>query len=717
MSLFFRPRHKAQKDRATLKRIDQTLSRQGLPSALLHFVLFVIIEWYLLQFYPTPKVIYFFGLALVTMATWRFIMIAQFDSWYGRGPNRWRETFILSGFLHAAIWSSYITYRLFIMPDEPILQLGFLYTAATAAGGTFVYSLYGSTVRIYLLILLAPVALLFLFGDTLPERILGVGMIAMYFYLVSTAQRVSDLIWGFLATNHEYKLRLGALEQAREATTVANTSNRRFIQQLLQRVKNPLSGLLGVLGMLSVSEQDSENQGVLNIAQRSGYSILDLLTDLEAFIEQRDQVRVPQLLVFNLRKTLEHAMADMGSKAHEKGRELSYLYHPDVPERIEADPQWLSNAFRRLLDFTIDMADSGELTVKIGVDSVAGQEYLLLTFYFMSSEIDAADLTTALERQMDVLPEDEEVADQLTLMVAAGQFRSMGAELSSHDDGDLKKIVVKLPFNETSQQASSFRPSKYMVGKSIMLVDLSPQNERSLTAEFESWNMDVSSWEIDRLASQEVIPETDFLFVNVPVDDQKALSQIKMIKSLTSRLAAKARIVLYASELQRSYFSSFEGPYTYVEKPVARDQLLSALREAIEQAPAQVKQGFTCRDSRILIAEDNLLNQRVVLRLLEKTGAQVDTCVSGQEAIDQVKSKAYQMIFMDCFMPHIDGLEATRQIRQLEVASGAHVPIVAMTSEQTPELERECLAAGVDDFLTKPIQQDLLLELLQRWVV
>jgi CheY-like chemotaxis protein/signal transduction histidine kinase len=716
MSLFFKPRHKAQKDRAILKRVDQTLSRQGLPSALLHFVLFIIIEWYLLNDAEAPKAVYFFGLALVVMAAWRFIMIAQFDSWYAKGPASWRDTFILSGFFHAAIWSTYLAYRLTTMPENSIMLLGILYTAAIAAGGTFVYSLYGKTVRVYLMVLLAPLAAYFLmWGASTVNVILGIGLIAMYFYLVSTAHRVSDLVWSFLASNHEYKLRLSVLEQAREANTVENSSNRRFIQQILMRVKNPLSGLLGVLGMLTVDDRDTENQGMLNIARRSGYSILDLITDLEAFIEQRDQARVPQSVVFNLRKTLEHALSDMGPKAHENGRELSYLYHPDVPERIEADPQWLSNAFRRLLDFTIDMADSGEITVRIGMNSEQNKDCLQMSFYFTNNEIEESDLTAALERQMDVLPENEDVADQLTLMVATAQFKAMGAKLSATSKGDLNKVTVKLPISTTSQQASSFRPAKYMSGKSILLVDLSQQNERSLTAEFMSWNMNVAVWTMERLVAEESDIETDFIFVNVPVDDQRAIQQAADIQTLTKRLSNQTHIILYSSELQRNLFKGLESHYTFVEKPVARDQLLSALREANEHIEVTAEDTFRCENSKVLIAEDNLLNQKVVLRLLEETGISTDTCVNGEEAIQLATTGNYSLILMDCFMPRMNGLEATRTIRQAETDTGSHIPIVAMTSEQTPELERECLAAGMDDFLSKPMQKDTLLEVLQRW--
>lgn len=716
MSLFFHPSHKAQKDRAILKRIDQTLSRQGLPSALLHFVLFIILEWYLMLAGPTPKSVYFFGLALVVMAAWRFIMIAQFEGWYAKGPAHWRDIFILSGFFHAAIWSGYLAFRLVLVPDNPIMLLGILYTAAIAAGGTFVYSLYGKTVRVYLFVLLGPLSAYYLFwGSSHVDTILGIGIIVMYFYLVSTAHRVYDLVWSFLASNHEFKLRLSVLEQAREANTVESKSNRRFIQQILQRVKNPLSGLLGVLGMLSVGEKDNENQGMLNIARRSGYSMLDLITDLEAFIEQRDQTRVPQSMVFNLRKTLEHALADMGAKAHENGRELSYLYHPDVPERVEADPQWLSNAFRRLLDFTLDMADQGEITVRIGIGSKSGQDSLQMTFYFQNTEITESDLNSALDRQMDVLPEDEDVADQLTLMVATAQFKAMGASLKATRKGELNKILVELPINATTQQASSFRPAKYMGGKSILLVDLSPQNERSLTAEFMSWNMNVTVWTIDRLAQDAQEIETDFVFINVPVDDQKAKKQLKSIQKISKRFSAHTHVVLYASELQRNLFASAQAQYIFVEKPVARDQLLSALRDATEQQSEEIEQEYRCENTKILIAEDNLLNQKVALRLLEQTGVMVDTCVNGKEAIEKIETGDYKLVLMDCYMPRVDGLEATRTIRKTEGETGCHIPIIAMTSEQTPELERECLAAGMDDFVTKPLQREALVEVLQRW--
>ncbi len=716
MSFFFRPRHKAQKDRANLKRIDQTLSRQGLPSALLHFVMFIIIEWHLLQSGPAPKWIYIFGLSLVVMAAWRFIMIAQFESWYAKGPAHWRDVFILSGFLHAGTWSLYLVYRLTQNPDDPIMMLGILYTSAIAAGGTFVYSLYGRTVTVYLLMLLAPLSYYFLFiGQTIVNLIIGLGFIAMYVYLVSTAQRVSELVWSFLTSNHELKLRLTALEQSREATTVQNSSNRRFIRQLLQRVKNPLSGLLGVLGMLSVNDTDIENQGMLNIARRSGYSMLDLITDFEAFIEQRDRSRVPQAMVFNLRKTLEHALSDMGAKAHENGRELSYLYHPDVPERIEADPQWLSNAFRRLLDFTLDMADAGEITVKIAIGSDFGTDCLLMTFYFINSEMDQGDLTSALERQMDVLPEDEDVADQLTLMVAAAQFKAMSATLSAEQDGDLQKISVRLPITTTTQQASSFRPTKFMAGKSILLVDLSPQTERSLTAEFMSWNMEVAVWTVDRLVHQDEAIDSDFVLFNLSVDDQLAQAQLDKIAQLVGRLGSQTYLILYASELQRRLFSNITIPYTFIEKPVARDQLLWALRNAAEQVDQNKQDIVRFDNTRILIAEDNLLNQKVILKMLEPMGVSSITCVNGLEAIELVNTETFDLLLMDCYMPRMDGMEATRVIRRAELTNGRHMPIVAMTSEQTPLMERECLTAGMDDFIGKPLKYEDLVQLIQRW--
>lgn len=715
MSWFFHPVHKAQKDRAILKRVDQTLSRQGLPSALLHFVVFIVLEWVLLlDGYTTPDTIYFFGFALVIMTAWRFVMIAQFESWYGRGPAKWRDQFILSGFLHGAIWAFYLLYRLVTAEDHPILLLGILYSAAIAAGGTFVYSLYGTTVRYYLAILLTPLSAYFLFfQSTLPSILIGLSIVGLYAYLVSTASKVADLVWSFLKVNHEYKLMLTALEQSREATTVESSSNRRFVQQIIQRLKTPLSGMLGVMNMLSGDNQTQESQSMLTIAKRSGFSILDLMNDLEAFIEQRDQTRVPQSIVFNLRKTLEHALSEMGAKAHETGRELSYLYHPDVPERITADPSWLSNAFRRLLDFAIDSAEQGEITVKIASENESQQEYLLVSYYFINEEVTEEDLRSAIDRQMDVLPEDEDISDQLTLMVAAAQFKAMGATLTAQAKNTLKTIVVRLPIEATTQQASSFKPMKYMAGKSIMLVDLSAQTERSLVAEFMSWSMNVTVWTLDRLLAEPAGVDTDFVFINVPVDDQKAEAQFANLLALTARCAQHTNLVLYASELQRNLLSRLSAPFIFVEKPVARDQLLESLRLIDHNLELEAPEQFT--DVKVLVAEDNLLNQKVVVKLLQQLGAEVDTVNNGQEAIAQLASDEYQLVLMDNYMPRLDGVSATQRIRKAEVGTGKHIPIIAMTSDQSAEQERECLAAGVDDFLSKPLRSEDLVAILQRW--
>ncbi|WP_028669929.1 ATP-binding response regulator [Saccharospirillum impatiens] len=722
MSWFFTPQHKAQKDRAILKRIDETLSRQGLPSAVLHFVVFLLLEWQWLSVGPTPNASYVFGLALVIMAAWRFIMIAQFSDWYARGPARWRDTFILSGFLHAGVWTAYLVYRL-DGPEHPIALLGLLYTLSVAAGGTFVYSLYGRTVRVYLAVLLLPMGLFYLFrSDTAGHLWIGLAFIAVYFYLVSTAGRVSELVWSFLTHNHELKMRLKALEEAREENVLQATTNRRFVNQLLHRVKTPLSGLLGVLGMLSHDEQSTEHQGMLNIARRSGRSILDLVTDLEAFIEQRDQSRVPQSIVFNLRKTLEHALSDMGSKAHEHGLELAYLYHPSVPERIELDPQWLSNAFRRLLDFTLDSAEEGEITVRIAMESASEQEqdHLLLSFYFINTEVSDEDLRAAINRNMNTLPEDEDVSDQLTLMVAAAQFKSMNAKLTVSSKQDLRKIVVSLPIQASSQQASSFRPAKYMAGRSITLVDLSPVTERALSAEFYSWDMTVSTWTMERLLDGELIQPTDFILINLPVEDARAQSYLEQVKLLQSRLQTQApqtTVFLYASQLQRGLLADMDLGFRFIEKPATRDELLQMLRQSHDATRVDASAEYRCDHVRVLLAEDNMVNQKVVVRLLKRMGAQVDTCVNGLEASQQaIQDPPYNLVIMDCLMPRMDGLEATRIIRHKEMDTGTHLPIIALTGEDTPEQERACLAAGMDDFMTKPVTYENLITLIQRWV-
>jgi len=722
MSWFFTPQHKAQKDRAILKRIDETLSRQGLPSAVLHFVVFLLLEWQWLSVEPTPNASYVFGLALVIMAAWRFIMIAQFTDWYARGPARWRDTFILSGFLHAAVWTAYLIYRL-SGPEHPIALLGLLYTLSVAAGGTFVYSLYGRTVRFYLAVLLLPIGVYYLlFSDSQGHIWFGLTLVAVYVYLVSTAGRVSELVWSFLTQNHELKMRFKALEEAREENVIQATTNRRFVNQLLHRVKTPLSGLLGVIGMLSHDEQSTEHQGMLSIAQRSGHSILDLVTDLEAFIEQRDQSRVPQAIVFNLRKTLEHALSDMGSKAHEHGLELAYLYHPSVPERIELDPQWLSNAFRRLLDFTLDSAEEGEITVRIAMDTETeqGQDNLLLSFYFVNSEVSDDDLRAAINRNMNSLPEDEDVSDQLTLMVAAAQFKAMQAILTVSSRGDLRKIRVSLPIQASSQQASSFRPAKYMSGRSVMLIDLSPITERALSAEFYSWDMIASTWTMDRLMETDRLTPTDFILINIPVADAHAQSYLEQVKLLQVRLQTEApatKVFLYASQLQRGLFSTLTDEFSFIEKPVARDELLHVLRQSHSETRLDAGVEYRCNNVRVLLAEDNMVNQKVVARLLNRMGATVDTCVNGLEASRQaVQDQTYDLVIMDCLMPRMDGLEATRIIRQRELGTGKHLPIIALTGEDTPEQERACLAAGMDDFIPKPITYENLITLIQRWV-
>jgi CheY-like chemotaxis protein len=305
-------------------------------------------------------------------------------------------------------------------------------------------------------------------------------------------------------------------------------------------------------------------------------------------------------------------------------------------------------------------------------------------------------------------------------MVAAAQFKAMQAILTVSSRGDLRKIRVSLPIQASSQQASSFRPAKYMSGRSVMLIDLSPITERALSAEFYSWDMIASTWTMDRLMETDRLTPTDFILINIPVADAHAQSYLEQVKLLQVRLQTEApatKVFLYASQLQRGLFSTLTDEFSFIEKPVARDELLHVLRQSHSETRLDAGVEYRCNNVRVLLAEDNMVNQKVVARLLNRMGATVDTCVNGLEASRQaVQDQTYDLVIMDCLMPRMDGLEATRIIRQRELGTGKHLPIIALTGEDTPEQERACLAAGMDDFIPKPITYENLITLIQRWV-
>jgi CheY-like chemotaxis protein len=293
----------------------------------------------------------------------------------------------------------------------------------------------------------------------------------------------------------------------------------------------------------------------------------------------------------------------------------------------------------------------------------------------------------------------------------------MVAQLAANEDGTLKKIRVSLPLKASSQQASTFKPARAMSGRSVWLVDMTPINNRALQAEFESWEMQVTNATLSELTTARLDTLPDVILVNVPVEDARAEEQVAQLAQwMSAEPAVKARVFVYASQLQRSLLSALTDNFHFIEKPVARDELLNVLtsvqRQNSDEAFEQQWHG-----SRILVAEDNLVNQKVLVKLLERLGARVETCANGQEAVQLASGdEPYDLIVMDCLMPRMDGLEATRLIRQNELGTGTHMPIVALTGEDTPEQERACLAAGMDDFTVKPVTYENLVTLMQRWL-
>jgi CheY-like chemotaxis protein len=499
-------------------------------------------------------------------------------------------------------------------------------------------------------------------------------------------------------------------------------------------------------GLLLDTTLSGEQREYAEMVRRSGEHLLDIINDILDFSKIEAGKLDMEHIDFDVRTTIEDTVALVAERAYAKGLELASLVQADVPTGLRGDPSRLRQVLINLLGNAIKFTERGDVVLTVTVaadDKAAVSEGLVVKF-----EVTDSGIGLAPEQQAKLFQPFTQADGSTTrkfggtglgLAICKKLVDMMGGQIgvkSTVGTGSTFWFTIRC----TARPEDHHRPSSMpdgLQGSRTLIVDDDALSRKILEHQLRARNLACESAEggaqaLDLLRNAAERGEPFHLAIlDLLMPNMDGLELARRIKAELP--ISSTRLILLTSLGRRGDAKAAQdaGIAAYLTKPIRQSQLYDCLSLVLANASpavsgtAQTPMPLITRHSlsevqsksrqRILVAEDNPINQKVAVKMIEKLGYRVDVAGNGREAVEALERIPYTLIFMDCHMPDMDGFEATRAIRGRE-AGGRRTPIIAMTANAMQEDRQQCLEAGMDDFLSKPVAGKALAAMLNRWL-